>query len=72
MIHGIYDMISFCYALGLDFFLKQFLAKNKSATRKVYHHVTCATDTSNVKIVLNACKDIILKENLKDIGVAFD
>lgn len=34
----------------------------------VYHHVTCATDTKNVEVVMNACKDIILRGNLKDSG----
>lgn len=34
----------------------------------IYHHVTCATDTKNVEVVMNACKDIILRGNLKDSG----
>jgi len=34
----------------------------------VYHHVTCATDTSNIRVVFNACKDIILKDNLRGSG----
>lgn len=34
----------------------------------IYHHVTCATDTKNVEVVFNACKDIILRGNLKDSG----
>ncbi len=28
-------------------------------------HLTCATDTSNVRIIFAAVKDIILRENLK-------
>ena len=51
-----------------QYFLQKFLEVNKSESREVYHHVTCATDTANVKIVFNSCKDIILKSNLKGSG----
>jgi guanine nucleotide-binding protein G(i) subunit alpha len=46
-----------------------FLARNKQqATKEIYTHVTCATDTKNVEVVFNACKDIILKSNLHGSG----
>merc|ERR1712100_830153 len=35
---------------------------------EIYHHLTCATDKENVSTVFNACKDIILKGNLKGSG----
>lgn len=55
--------------IGVQYFLKKFMAKNKSgASRKIYHHVTCATDTANVKIVFDSCKDIILRANLASSG----
>jgi GTPase SAR1 family protein len=57
---------------GISYFLKKFLALNKSSSRKIYHHVTCATDTSSVKIVLNSCNEIIVTENLKKSGLVFD
>jgi len=56
------------YQSGVNYFLKKFLDKNKNKDREVYYHVTCATDTSNVKVVFDACKDIILRSNLKDSG----
>jgi guanine nucleotide-binding protein G(i) subunit alpha len=60
------------YDAGVAYFVKKFMSKNKSgASRKIYHHVTCATDTSNVKIVFDSCKDIILRENLKSTGLEF-
>jgi hypothetical protein len=34
----------------------------------MYHHFTCATDTGNVSTVFNACKEIILQDNLKGSG----
>ena len=33
-------------------------------------HITCATDTSNVKFVFNAVLAMILEENLKASGLA--
>lgn len=57
------------YDAGVKYFLDLFLAKNKAGSeRQIYHHVTCATDTRNVRVVFDACKDIILRENLKNSG----
>ena len=56
------------YNGGVKYFLDKFMAKNKSSERQIYHHTTCATDTSNVRIVFDSCKDIILRENLKNSG----
>jgi hypothetical protein len=53
---------------GADYFTSKFLAKNKAPDRMIYPHLTCATDTKNVRIVFDACKDIILRENLKNSG----
>jgi len=56
------------YDRGIKFFLKKFLCRSKNEEKVVYHHVTCATDTENVQVVFNACKDIILRDNLKESG----
>ena len=57
------------YDAGVQYFLDKFLERNKAGTdRQIYHHVTCATDTKNVRVVFDACKDIILRENLKNSG----
>lgn len=59
------------YDDGVKYFIQKFLEKNKSGSeRNIYQHVTCATDTKNVKVVFNACKDIILQENLAKMGIA--
>lgn len=52
------------YNSGVNYFLQKFQAANENDTREVYHHVTQATDTENVGVVFNACKDIILRQNL--------
>lgn len=57
------------YEDGCKYFLDKFLAMDKSGgERKVYNHVTCATDTSNVRVVFGSCKDIILNAALADMG----
>lgn len=50
----------------VDVFLGRRDEKNKD--KEIYHHITCATDRENVSTVFNACKDIILKGNLKGSG----
>eukprot|EP00037_Helgoeca_nana_P000753 m.23500 g.23500 ORF g.23500 m.23500 type:complete len:362 (+) comp10997_c0_seq1:83-1168(+) len=52
-----------------DFILKMFMGKNRSADRKVYHHFTCATDTTNVDKVFDSVSDIIIEEKLAGIGL---
>lgn len=55
------------YDAGVTFFAKKFLDRNLSAsTHKIYHHVTCATDTRNIHVVFMACRDIILRENIRN------
>lgn len=53
--------------LAHEWIVSTFLVKNQTE-KEIYHHITCATDTENVKTVFNACKDIILKGNLKNSG----
>jgi GTPase SAR1 family protein len=53
-----------------EFFKNAFLKKNKNAEKSIFSHVTCATDTGNVKFVFNAVVAIILEENLKASGLA--
>lgn len=50
------------------FFQDKFIVLNKSESKEIYCHPTCATNTKNVEIVFGSCKDIILKGNLKGSG----
>nr|XP_005297027.1 guanine nucleotide-binding protein G(t) subunit alpha-3 [Chrysemys picta bellii] len=53
-----------------NYIKKQFLDLNlKKEDKEIYSHMTCATDTQNIKFVFNAVTDIIIKENLKDCGL---
>jgi len=63
------------YKGGLDFdkasafITEKFKSLNKSAEQKqVYPHITCATDTQNIKFVFNAVKNIILHKALEGSG----
>ena len=68
------EMFSDCtagnnYEQGCQYMQGKFLERNRNSKKDVYVHITCATDTNNVAAVFNACKDIILKQSLKDAGL---
>jgi len=56
------------YENGSQFIIDQFKSQNQSTAKQIYIHVTCATDTNNIKFVFVAVKDIILTQNLKGNG----
>ncbi|XP_044741214.1 G protein alpha i subunit [Chrysoperla carnea] len=37
--------------------------------KKIYTHFTCATDTDNIQVVFDIVSDVIIQNNLKDIGL---
>ncbi|CAH8535917.1 unnamed protein product [Dicrocoelium dendriticum] len=41
----------------------------RKATKTIYTHFTCATDTNNIHVVFDAVIDVIIKSNLKDCGL---
>jgi len=43
--------------------------QGKSETKKIYTHITCATDKNNVHAVFNAVKDIIIRGSLEAAGL---
>lgn len=51
------------------FILGMFKRLNKNPNKQIYHHFTCATDTSNIKHVFDAVSDIIIERNLTRIGM---
>jgi guanine nucleotide-binding protein G(i) subunit alpha len=51
------------YTAATNYIKAKYEGKNKTSNRKhIYTHVTCATDTENVRAVFNAVKDIINKQ----------
>jgi len=56
------------YDEGLKFIQEKFVLLNKNPNKKIFAHVTCATDTENVKVVFDAAKEIIISQNLERLG----
>eukprot|EP00163_Fabomonas_tropica_P007430 TRINITY_DN1713_c2_g5_i2.p1 TRINITY_DN1713_c2_g5~~TRINITY_DN1713_c2_g5_i2.p1 ORF type:complete len:353 (-),score=128.43 TRINITY_DN1713_c2_g5_i2:366-1424(-) len=50
------------------FITDKFLELNKNPNKTVYTHLTCATDTKNVKVIFAAVKDTIVQTSLKKAG----
>lgn len=40
-----------------------------AATKEIYSHFTCATDTKNIQVVFDAVADVITQSNMKEIGL---
>ena len=57
-----------CVIAAHDYIKGLFAARKRDSQREIYTHVTEATDTRQVHVVFNACKDIILRKNLSSSG----
>jgi GTPase SAR1 family protein len=55
------------YDAGIALIQDTFHAKAKN--KLIYTHITCATDTSNMKVVFEAVKDIVIRAALNDVGL---
>ncbi|XP_065567169.1 G protein alpha q subunit-like [Artemia franciscana] len=53
-----------------EYVLKMYLAQNPDSERTCYAHMTCATDTENIKLVFCAVKDTIMQSALKEYNLA--
>mmetsp|Transcript_81012 Transcript_81012/g.161563 ORF Transcript_81012/g.161563 Transcript_81012/m.161563 type:complete len:360 (-) Transcript_81012:208-1287(-) len=56
---------------GIKYFSDKFQAQNNNQSKQIFSHVTCATDSSTMKFVFDACREIILQENLRDHGFTY-
>ena len=52
------------YDAGIKYLTNKFMSLNKSSEKMIYSHVTCATDTTNIKYVFKAVRDIVVRETL--------
>lgn len=58
------------YKEAADYIQCQFEDLNKRKDiKEIYTHRTCATDTKNVEFVFDAVTDVIIKINLREIGL---
>ena len=37
--------------------------------KEIYTHITCATDTENMRVVFHAVQDIVIRTSLRDTGL---
>ncbi len=44
----------------MRYFLNRFLRQNGVPDRKIFNHVTCATDTENVRVVMESTRNMIV------------
>jgi len=51
----------------VDLFRQQF--KNRGSNVSLYYHITCATDTDNVRLVFPCVKDIIISSSIRSMGI---
>ncbi|KGB79401.1 guanine nucleotide-binding protein G(o) subunit alpha [Cryptococcus deuterogattii 99/473] len=54
---------------AVDFFKIKFRSLNRTPQKGIYCHVTTAVDRQNVKVVMTACQDTILKNALRDMAI---
>ncbi|KAI8621249.1 guanine nucleotide binding protein, alpha subunit [Chytriomyces sp. MP71] len=57
---------------GKEYFARLFLSRNKYQERRVYVHFTWATDTKQIRRVLETVYQIILKQNLGIAGISLE
>ena len=51
------------------FIQDQFERLNRHPNKQIYTHITCATDTNNIRHVFNAVKDIVIRKSLAEGGL---
>jgi len=56
------------YENAVSFFKHKFAAKTKKK-KEIYIHVTCATDTQNIKVIFGVVTDIVIRSCLKAAGL---
>ncbi|SAL97213.1 hypothetical protein [Absidia glauca] len=57
------------YELACQFLLQRFVALNTRATKQIYTHFTCATDTKQIKFVMAAISDTVAHNALSEVGL---
>jgi len=54
--------------VAINFLKEKFNSLNKNKNKKIYIHVTCATNTENIRFVLSAVQDIVVNKSLDSMG----
>ena len=64
-----YGGASFSYDDGITFIKQMYLAKDVQPNRRIYTHVTCATNTKNIDTVFCAAINAIVKGSMATYGL---
>eukprot|EP01132_Coremiostelium_polycephalum_P004501 gene4501-5614_t len=54
---------------GSNYIKERFWQINKNENKSIYSHITCATDTNNIRVVFEAVKDIIFTQCIMRAGL---
>lgn len=57
------------YESACIYFKERFTQLNMSDTKQIYTHYTCATDTNQIRFVMEAVNDIIIQNSLRQAGL---
>ncbi|KAK9766078.1 guanine nucleotide-binding protein subunit alpha [Basidiobolus ranarum] len=57
------------YQRACEYITDRFTALDHSPKKQIYSHLTCATDTKQVKFVMSAVNDILVQINLRQCGL---
>ncbi|KAK9767586.1 guanine nucleotide-binding protein subunit alpha [Basidiobolus ranarum] len=57
------------YNKACEYITKRFTALDHSHNKQIYSHLTCATDTKQIKFVMSAVNDILVQRNLEQCGL---
>jgi guanine nucleotide-binding protein G(o) subunit alpha len=73
-----YRPLTFCFPkyrgpneleLAAEYIRMKFVVQNKSESKEIYSHMTCAIDTRNVQFVFDVVSDVIITNNVKGLGL---
>lgn len=56
------------YDDALKYIQGAFIGRNHHEKKSLFVHVTCATDTEHIRVVFDACREIIIRQNLERLG----
>lgn len=54
---------------ALDYIVDRFKSAKYKKNKDFYIHYTCATDTKNIEFVFECVNDVIMKQNLRSVGL---
>ncbi|CAB3398277.1 unnamed protein product [Caenorhabditis bovis] len=54
---------------ALDYIRRRFVSLNKNKKRNIYEHVTCATDTGQIQVVIDSVIDVVIQHTMQKVGI---